>query len=88
MTPRAWLFAKIFTLLSSLAFVACKPEIGDECEISTDCSATGDRLCDTTQPGGYCTIRSCEAQTCPEEALCVEFRPGVARLSTTWCMAS
>jgi hypothetical protein len=73
MTPRARLFAKIFTLLLSLVFVACKPEIGDECEISTDCSATGDRLCDTTQPGGYCTMFNCDPGSCPDEAACIRY---------------
>jgi hypothetical protein len=73
MNPRAGLYAKIVTLLLSLLFVACKPEIGDECEVSTDCSATGDRLCDTTQPGGYCTMFNCEPGSCPEEAVCIGY---------------
>jgi hypothetical protein len=59
--------------LAALA-VACKPNIGDDCQISTDCSAAGDRLCDITAPGGYCTIFNCEPGTCPDgESLCVEF---------------
>jgi len=63
-------------LLCALATLAaaCKPNIGDDCQISTDCSAAGDRLCDITAPGGYCTIFNCEPGTCPEdESLCVEF---------------
>jgi len=63
-------------LLCALAALAgaCKPKIGDDCKISTDCSAAGDRLCDITAPNGYCTIFNCEPGTCPEgEALCVEF---------------
>ncbi len=40
---------------------------------SVDCSAQGDRLCDTSQPEGYCTIFSCEPDTCPEDTLCVGF---------------
>jgi hypothetical protein len=60
-------------LLLALA-VGCKPKIGDECKISTDCSAAGDRLCDITAPGGYCTVYNCEPGACPEdESLCVEF---------------
>jgi len=56
------------------AHAGCKPKIGDDCKISTDCSAAGDRLCDITAPGGYCTVFSCEPGTCPEgESLCVEF---------------
>lgn len=52
----------------------CAPEIGDDCNTSLDCSQQGDRLCDTKQPGGYCTIFNCEPDTCPEdEAVCVAF---------------
>jgi hypothetical protein len=51
----------------------CQPEIGDSCSISDDCSQQGDRLCDTTQPGGYCTKFNCEPDSCPEEATCVAF---------------
>ena len=54
--------------------VGCKPEIGDDCQLSTDCSAQADRLCDITAPGGYCTIFNCEPGSCPEdESLCVQF---------------
>ncbi|HEY6559728.1 MAG TPA: hypothetical protein VI072_20740 [Polyangiaceae bacterium] len=100
MTPRARLFAKIITLLVSLVFVACKPEIGDECELSTDCSATGDRLCDLTQPGGYCTMFNCEPGSCPEEAVCIGYGNVLAsapacqdpqasrRLQRTFCLKS
>ncbi|HMJ11546.1 MAG TPA: hypothetical protein VK524_09055 [Polyangiaceae bacterium] len=73
MNQRAWLFSKFIALVLSLLFVACKPEIGDECEVSTDCSATGDRLCDTTQPDGYCTMFNCEPNSCPEEAVCIGY---------------
>lgn len=51
----------------------CQPEIGDDCMLSTDCSQQGDRQCDTTQPGGYCTIFNCEPGGCPDEAICVAF---------------
>src|ERR1051325_10082857 len=61
------------TALSTLGG-GCKPKIGDDCKISTDCSAAGDRLCDITAPGGYCTMFNCEPGTCPDdESLCVEF---------------
>jgi hypothetical protein len=64
----AWFVLPLFCLI-----VGCAPKIGDHCSISTDCSANGDRLCDTTQPGGYCTIFNCEPNSCPEEAVCVAF---------------
>jgi hypothetical protein len=78
------------TLIISAAIAlgcnACAPEIGDDCETDLDCSAQGSRPCDRTQPGGYCTIRGCEARTCPEESVCVKFRPQVERLAVTYCM--
>jgi hypothetical protein len=68
------------------ALVGCAPEIGDECRTSLDCSAQGTRLCDRTQPGGYCTIAGCEKGSCPEEAVCVKFRANVERLAVSYCM--
>lgn len=67
--------AKLLLVAALLAgYAGCKPKIGDDCRISTDCSAAGDRLCDITAPGGYCTVFSCEPGTCPDgESLCVEF---------------
>jgi hypothetical protein len=48
-----------------LALVAgCAPKIGDKCTVSTDCSVSGDRLCDSTQPSGYCTVFNCEPNAC------------------------
>jgi hypothetical protein len=69
------LLEKLLLLVAlTAAAVGCKPQIGDECQLSTDCSAADDRLCDITAPGGYCTIYNCEPGSCPEdEALCVEF---------------
>ena len=66
---------KLWLLCVLVAVAAgCKPKIGDDCRISTDCSAAGDRLCDITAPGGYCVVYNCEPDTCPEdESLCVEF---------------
>ncbi len=67
--PRlAW----VFPLATLLLGAGCAPKIGKACTLSTDCSQLGDRLCDTTQPQGYCTIFNCEPDTCPE-AVCVGF---------------
>ena len=50
-----------FAFVATASVLAgCSAEIGDDCSNSTDCSSTGDRLCDTTQPGGYCTLFNCE----------------------------
>jgi hypothetical protein len=78
------------------ASAACQPSIGDDCKSSIECSQLGDRLCDTTQPGGYCTIFNCEPDTCPSSA-CVAFSSTVdqacgnptgewSRLERTFCM--
>lgn len=61
----------IVTLL--FASAACGNEIGDPCSLSSECSPQGDRICDVSSPGGYCTIFGCEHDTCPGEAVCVRF---------------
>lgn len=72
------LFRRISALLLNLvvlmgAVVACQPKIGDDCTRGTDCSTSGTRSCDTSMPGGYCTVANCEADSCPEEAACIAF---------------
>lgn len=57
----------------AMGVAGCRPEIGDECITSVDCSAQGDRLCDSSQPDGYCTVFGCEPDACPEEAVCIGF---------------
>lgn len=60
--------------LAALALAAgCSPHIGDKCTVSTDCSATGDRICDITEPFGYCTQFNCEPNSCPDNAACINF---------------
>ena len=76
--------------------MACTPAVGDSCSSSTDCSAAGDRQCDTAQPGGYCTVVSCGANACPGNAGCVAFQTNVsgcpytdrsiARTARSYCM--
>jgi len=71
---------------------ACSRGIGDECETALRCSSSGTRLCDQTQPHGYCTLAGCDTATCPSEAVCVRFWPKVDRpqdadrLGTNYCM--
>lgn len=83
--------------LAALLF-GCAPKIGNRCTLSTDCSQIGDRLCDATQPDGYCTIFNCEPDTCPD-SVCVGFNAQLdhacegtglsrsPRLERTFCMA-
>lgn len=82
------------------ALAACTPEIGDSCKVSTDCSVRGDRLCDISQPGGYCTQLNCGGNGCADEASCVLFNSAVpgcgyddrsgpfgSRVARSFCMA-
>ena len=96
MTSRiAYLFYGIVLALGALA--GCTPSIGDKCVLSTDCSIRGDRLCDTSQIGGYCTVFNCNTNSCPDEAVCVLFHGSVqgcgyddravSRTARTFCMA-
>jgi hypothetical protein len=69
----------VLGLVAALAlFGACGKEIGDGCVINTDCSPNGDRLCDPSSIGGYCTIVGCDIDLagCPSEAACVRFFTG------------
>jgi hypothetical protein len=86
MLPRRVLFA-LFAV-TVLGAAGCAPKIGDKCSRSSDCSVNGDRFCDTAQPHGYCTVIGCDPDTCPDGALCVEWRFEPSRTSATWCMKS
>lgn len=77
---RAWMLASI------VLAAGCAPAVGDPCQTSVDCSITGDRVCDTAQPGGACSVFGCEEGTCPAEATCVRWRPSESRLEFTACM--
>jgi hypothetical protein len=67
--------------------LGCAPALGDACKTRTDCSVNNDRYCDTSQPGGYCTIVNCAPGSCGDEGYCVRFKPDEPRLSSDWCMA-
>ncbi len=85
--------------LAALSLLAgCAPKIGDACTQSTDCSTQGNRVCDTAEIGGYCTIFDCARNSCPDMASCVVFNvsvPGCAyndyqapeRTGRSLCMA-
>jgi hypothetical protein len=84
---------KSSAVLGIAAFVAsiaigCKPQIGDSCKLSTDCSVSGDRLCDTSMPDGYCTIFNCNSDSCPGDATCVQFHPHSDRFERSFCVAT
>lgn len=71
--PISALLIVLAALSASVWLTACGSEIGDGCSLSTDCSPEGDRVCDITSPGGYCTVIGCDFDTCPGEAECVRF---------------
>src|SRR5579863_6385169 len=65
----------------AISTAACGSQIGDSCQTATDCDPNGNRICDISQPGGYCTIVGCDETTCPSEAACIRTFP-VQFLST------
>jgi hypothetical protein len=75
----------MLALVAAMMVSGCRMNIGDGCGSSTDCSVTGERQCDLAQPGGYCTVFSCDPDTCPQGA-CVEWRFVPSRTAETWCM--
>lgn len=60
-------------LLLAALIAGCGASIGDSCSTNVDCSTTGDRICDTAQTEGYCTVEGCDRGGCPDDAACVRF---------------
>jgi len=75
-------------LVTAALALGCTPKIGDDCTVSTNCSTTGDRLCDITQPGGYCTKFNCEPGGCPEDSVCVNFGTTLSAYPRAGCEPS
>lgn len=69
--------ASVAAFASGALLGGCTPEIGDRCVLSTDCSTRGDRLCDTSQPQGYCTQFNCAKNSCPNDGACLLFNASV-----------
>ncbi|HEX2573820.1 MAG TPA: hypothetical protein VH877_30000, partial [Polyangia bacterium] len=68
------------SLLAAAALVAfggmmtaCGNQIGASCRVNLDCSALGDRFCDVSAPGGYCTVEGCDNRSCPSGSVCIRF---------------
>ncbi len=60
-------------LLVGVLASACSKKIGDGCQTNIDCAQDGTRICDLSQPGGYCTEDGCDDSSCPSESICVRF---------------
>ena len=75
MWPRhTYLYAAALTAAIALSS-GCQPEIGDACQRSTDCSRTGERVCDLSnrvRGRGECILEGCGRGDCPDEAACVK----------------
>ena len=61
----------VFLGFFALVLCSCQPGIGSNCVQSTDCSPTGQLLCDTSQPNGYCTVFNCQPSLCPQGSGCI-----------------
>jgi hypothetical protein len=61
------------TLGAAFGLAGCGKEIGDACAVNLDCGNDQSRICDTASEGGYCTIRGCDYDSCPENSVCVRF---------------
>jgi len=90
--PRAITACVLWATLVMLG-VGCSKGIGDECDSALDCSVSASRLCDRSQPHGYCTLSGCRSGSCPDDAVCVTFWQNTDRsdldrnrLSINYCM--
>ena len=72
MTSSRLFRSALLSLLLGLA--ACTgAEVGDECASNFECDSQGGASCDVTVPDGYCTVRNCVPNGCPDGAVCVRF---------------
>jgi len=60
-------------LLIGLLAPACGKKVGDSCATNIDCAQDGTRICDLSQPDGYCTVDGCDDSSCPSDSICVRF---------------
>ena len=67
-------FALAVAVVATVAS-GCARKIGDECTTAADCNPNGTRSCDSSQPGGYCTIQGCDETSCPDESACIRYFP-------------
>jgi hypothetical protein len=65
------LTAGLTVCAAAMLLAGCTPQIGDHCNLNTDCSLQGTRVCDNAQTNGYCTSFNCAPNTCIDNAVCV-----------------
>jgi hypothetical protein len=70
-------YGRLLLVTSTLAMLvgACSHEIGDSCKVAADCDPNGTRVCDLSQPGGYCTMVGCDEKSCPSSSVCIRYFP-------------
>lgn len=73
----------VLALAAAVGLSSCGKKIGDDCQTAADCDPNGARICDISQPAGYCTILGCDETTCPSEAACIRYFP--VQFLTTPC---
>ncbi len=66
----------VFALASASA---CANIVGDSCGDQTECGRQ--MFCELSLPGGYCTVRNCLDNGCPDEGVCIQFDD-----DTSYCM--
>jgi hypothetical protein len=87
-----------FLALSAAGLAGCAPKVGDHCAQNTDCGTSGNLLCDSSLPNGYCTQFNCTPNICQNSAACVAFGVNAggcpyddyfapSRTTRTFCMA-
>jgi hypothetical protein len=72
---RECLAALALALMVGVAMAGCGHKIGDNCLTSADCDPNGNRTCDLSQLGGYCTVDGCDDKSCPSESVCIRTFP-------------
>ncbi|HEX3697561.1 MAG TPA: hypothetical protein VH374_19470 [Polyangia bacterium] len=72
---RIGLALMVLGLCALAASAGCARKVGDGCTTSTDCDPNGNRVCDLSQPGGYCTIDGCDNTSCPTDSVCIRTFP-------------
>lgn len=70
----------LVSLVLALTVGACGAIVGDDCDNDGDCGAG--LVCERSLPGGYCTVRDCVINGCPDEGICIPFDE-----YTSYCMA-
>src|SRR5262245_52885978 len=78
MSRRLSIFFSLITLAAATAAAGCGHSIGDSCSQGSDCAQDRTRICDLSSPDGYCTQAGCDFASCPSEAVCVRFYPGLS----------